>query len=324
MSVFVPRHPWRTGDLQTVRNFLVRPNYDLARWPGERMLLAMRDGSGDRLAALLHRPEPQTAKPLVFLIAGVTGCEESVYIRASATALLEAGYPVLRVSLRGSAPSRPTCRFHYHAGRSQDLRDAVAALPESLAGNGLLVVAYSMGANMTLKFLGEEGQASPFMAAASISAPIDLFATTERFTQPRNAFYQRWLLNNMKREALAPGAEISAKERAVVKEVRNVYDYDDRYVALRAGHAGLEDYYKASQAIAYLSAIRTPTLIIHADDDPWIPADAYRTFDWRSNGWLKPELTEAGGHVGFHGRGSKMPWHDRRMLAFFEDIGGAS
>ena len=62
MSGFVPRHPWRTGDLQTIRNALVRPSYDLARWPGERLLLAMRDGTGDRLAASLHRPDPAHAQ----------------------------------------------------------------------------------------------------------------------------------------------------------------------------------------------------------------------------------------------------------------------
>jgi predicted alpha/beta-fold hydrolase len=323
MSSFVPRRPWLTGDLQTIRNSLVRPSHDLARWPGERLLLAMRDGSGDRLAASLNRPDPATGRPLALLIAGVTGCEDSIYIRASATALLEAGYPVLRLNLRGSAPSRPTSREHYHAGRSEDLRDAVAALPDALTANGLVVAAFSLGANMMLKYFGEEGGASPFLAAASISAPIDMFATTERFTAPRNAIYHRWLLGHMKREALAPGAEITERERQIVRAARNVLDYDDRYVAPRAGYAGYAEYYKASQALGFLDAIRTPTLIVHADDDPWIPADAYRAFDWHRNTWLRPELTAAGGHVGFHGRGSRMPWHDRRMLAFFEEIGAA-
>ena len=320
MSTFVPRLPWRGGDLQTIRNVLVRPPYDLGRWPGERLLLAMRDGSGDRLAACLHRPDPATAKPLAVLIAGVTGCEESIYIRASSTVLLEAGYRVLRLNLRGSLPSRATSRLHYHAGRSDDLRDALDALPNDLTANGLVIAAFSLGANMVLKYLGEEGDQSPVLAAASISAPIDMFATTNRFTAPRNAIYQRWLLAHMKREALAPGAEITETERAAVTAARSVIEYDDRYVAPRAGYRGFADYYEACQARGSLGDIRTPSLIIHADDDPWIPADAYRGFNWRHNPWLRPELTTSGGHVGFHGRGSRMPWHDQRLLAFFDDV----
>jgi len=300
---------------------VVRPNFDLDRWPGERLLLAMRDGSGDRLAASLNRPRRLTARPLAMLIAGVTGCEESIYIRASATHLLEAGYPVLRLNLRGSAPSRPTSRFHYHAGRSDDLRDAVAALPDALKANGLVVVGISLGGNMMLKFLGEEGAASPFRAAASVSAPIDMFATTAKFTAPRNALYHRWLLGHMKREALAPGAEFSAAEREVVLKARDVLEYDDTYVAKRAGYRGYEEYYQACQAVGFLGAIKTPTLVIHADDDPWIPSDAYRAFDWRANTWLSPELTTRGGHVGFHGRGATVPWHDQRIVAFFEEVG---
>ena len=320
MTPFVPRPPWRNGDLQTLRNSIVRPIHSFARWPGERMLLTMRDGSGDRLAASLHRPRTATDKPLAILIAGVTGCEGSIYIKATATALLKAGYPVLRLNLRGSPPSRPTCRDHYHAGRSEDLRDVVEDLPLSLKSDGLVVIGYSMGGNMILKCLGEDGEASPFMAAASVSAPIDLFATTRQFTSPRNAVYHQWMLNNLKKEALVSGADITADERNAVLAARNVIEYDDLYVARRNGFNGAEDYYQQCQALTYLDAIRIPTLIIHADDDPWIPSDAYRQFDWASNPWLKPELTHAGGHVGFHARGSKVPWHDQRILAFLNDV----
>ncbi len=320
MTPFVPRPPWRNGDLQTLRNSIVRPIYDFKRWPGERLLLAMRDATGDRLAASLHRPAATTGKPLVILVPGVTGCEESIYIKATATALLKAGFPALRLNLRGSPPSRPTCRDHYHAGRSEDLRDVVEALPRSLKAHGLVVVGFSLGGNMALKCLGEDGEASPFLAAASISAPIDLFATTRQFTSRRNKVYHQWMLNNLKKEALMPGADVSADEREAVIGARTVIEYDDLYVARRNGFDGAEDYYEKCQALTFLDAIRTPALIIHADDDPWIPSDAYRRFDWAKNSWLKPELTEAGGHVGFHARGSKVPWHDQRILAFLDDV----
>ena len=67
-----------------------------------------------------------------------------------------------------------------------------------------------------------------------------------------------------------------------------------------------------------------PTLVIHAQDDPWIPGDAYRAFDWSRAPDVTPLLPASGGHVGFHGRGSRLRWHDRCTSAFFARLGGAA
>src|SRR5690606_21097933 len=91
LAAFRPRFPWLSGDLQTLRNFLRRPRHKLSLWPAERLVLPLRDGSGDCLAASLHRAENGAGKRagkgrrgLVVLLHGLTGCEDSLYIRASA------------------------------------------------------------------------------------------------------------------------------------------------------------------------------------------------------------------------------------------------
>ena len=117
---FKPRAPWWGGDLQTIRNFFLEKPDDLSVWPGERLVLDLADGTGDRLSGALSRPQEASAKPLAVLLHGLTGCEESLYIVRTAAHLLRAGYPVLRLNLRGAGPSRPLCRFQYHAGRSED------------------------------------------------------------------------------------------------------------------------------------------------------------------------------------------------------------
>jgi predicted alpha/beta-fold hydrolase len=61
-----------------------------------------------------------------------------------------------------------------------------------------------------------------------------------------------------------------------------------------------------------------PTLIVHALDDPWIPAGAYTRFDWKTHPKLTPLLPAQGGHVGFHGRGTRVAWHDICLKIFFE------
>jgi hypothetical protein len=172
---------------------------------------------------------------------------------------------------------------------------------------------------MLLKYLAEQGADGPVRAAASVSAPIDLKAASLRLMRPRNRLYHDWLLRRMQEEALA-GDGLTASERRAVTAAQHVYDFDDRFVAPRNGFAGAEDYYTRSSALRLVPAIRVPTLVVHALDDPWIPGGTYTGFDWQRSPKLLPLLPHQGGHVGFHGRGTRVPWHDRCLKIFFEGI----
>lgn len=304
---FRPRPPWIGGDLQTIRNQIARPRHSLPA--GERLWLDL--GDGDALAARLHRTG--SGRPLAVLIHGLAGTEESLYVQATAAYLLAFGFPVLRLNLRGAGPSQPRCRGQYHAGRSEDLRLALSALPADLTGAGIVLVGYSLGANMLLKFLGE-GAAPPVRAAAAISAPIDLAAAATRLVAPRNWLYQSWLLAMMRSEALT--GNISESERQAVSSARTVIEFDDRYVAPRNGFASGADYYARCSAEQFLRRIEVPTLVVQATNDPWIPMPAYDRVDWAANPALTPFFA-AGGHVGFHGAGSDVAWHDRAIVPFF-------
>ncbi|MEM7222424.1 MAG: alpha/beta fold hydrolase [Pseudomonadota bacterium] len=315
--VFRQRPPWLGGDLQTLRNQLLPFPPRLSPWPGERLELAMADGSGDRLVARLHRPLAASGRPLVVLIHGLTGCEDSYYILRSARHLLGLGYPVLRLNLRGAGPSRPLCRWQYHAGRSEDLRDALNALDSTLKDAGLLLVGYSLGGNMLIKFLAEFGQAFPIRAAAAISAPLDLKDCQICLEQPRNWIYQYALLRRMKIEAQAGAAELTGEERRAIRAARREFEFDEFFVAKRAGFEGADSYYRHSSAQAYLAEVPCSTLVLHARDDPWIPVDAYERFDWSCNPNLTLLLSDSGGHLGFHQRGPLTPWHDTCLARYF-------
>jgi uncharacterized protein len=186
-----------------------------------------------------------------------------------------------------------------------------------LTARGVLAVGYSLGANMLLKYLGEE--AGPVRAAAAISAPIDLAAASHRLSEPRNRLYHGWLLRRMQEEALA-GEGLAPREREVIRSARSVLDFDDGFVAPRNGFAGAADYYARCSGLGFLPAIAVPTLVIHALDDPWIPGTMYERVAWQANRHLLPLLPAQGGHVGFHGRGARLPWHDRCLEIFFEAV----
>ncbi|HXP32260.1 MAG TPA: alpha/beta fold hydrolase [Stellaceae bacterium] len=319
LAPFVPRAPWWGGDLQTMRNFLVRARVRLADHPHQRLELPLGDGSGDRLSGALGRPAAGIgAKPLVVLLHGLSGEETSFYMRRTAAHLLALGWPVLRLNLRGAGPSRALSRWHYHAGRSEDLGLAFAALPSALVAHGVVAAGYSLGANMLLKFLGEQGRRAPLRAAVAISAPLDLAGTARRLMRRRNALYQYYLLKYMRKEAVAPIAAVTGAERRAILAARSIWEFDDRFSAPRNGFAGATDYYERSAARHYLAGIAVPTLVIHALDDPWIPSEPYLDFVWRRNPNLIPLITARGGHVGFEGGDRRTAWHDLAVARFLE------
>jgi len=316
---FDARAPWLGADLQTLRNALRGPAVALPdAYAGARLELPLSDDTGDRLAARAFEPEAaRDGAPLVVLIHGLGGSEESPYIQVSTSRLLALGYPVLQLNLRGAGPSRPFCREQYHAGRTADLRDALAGLPTELGRNGFVVVGYSLGGNMILKYAAEYGG---LRGGVSISAPIDLSAASHRFLDRRNRFYHLHLLRGMKAEALAAEKGISDEERTLIPKLRTILEFDERIVAPRNGYSGAADYYAKNHARQFLGEIGLPTLVIQARDDPWIPPEAYTDYPWSKNPSLQALLARSGGHVGFHARGSRIPWHDRCLEIFLETL----
>ena len=315
---FKPRFPWWGADLLTIAIRLSTPTVDLSPHISERICFPLTDGSGDTLLGMIDRPaKPVAGKPLVILIHGLTGSEDSAYILNTARHLLDGGHVILHLNLRGAGPSRPFCREHYFVGRTVDFRRVLTLLPPELAASGIMAVGYSLGGAMLLKYLGEEGSFSPLRAAASVCAPIDLSRTCRHMPRPRNRLYHSYILNGMKREALAEGADLTPKERTEIVAAQSVWEYDEHFISPRYGFNDAEDYYDLCKPLNFMPEIRVPTLVLAAGDDPWIPAEYYRDFDWTTNPELMPLLTDGGGHLGFHGS-DRQPWNDLAVDRFFE------
>ncbi len=217
---FRERAPWLGGDLQTLRNVVRGTPPDLPG--GERLLLPV--SGGERLAARLDRQAGSNARPLIVLVHGLAGSETSRSVVASTRHLVGHGWPVLRLNLRGTLPSLPTAAGHYHAGRTEDLAEALRGLPAELIRFGIILFGHSLGGNLMLKFMGEGGHGLPVLGAVAVSTPIDLAATCARMMATRNFAYHRYMLDAMKREALAPGAAVSTAERAAIAAAGNIGD----------------------------------------------------------------------------------------------------
>jgi len=108
-----------------------------------------------------------------------------------------------------------------------------------------------------------------------------------------------------------------------VRAARSIWEFDEKLVAPRNGYRDAAHYYAENNARRFLPDVRTPTLVVHALDDPWIPGGVYLDFPWSRNASLLPLLPRGGGHVGFHARDDRTPWHDRCIAAFLARLAGA-
>ena len=313
---FSPRRPWWGGDLQTLRNYALQARKAvLPTQTSERLIMPLQDGSGDHMVAALNRPAGSKDRPLIILIHGISGSENSCYMTVAAAFFLARGYPVLRLNLRGAGLSRPFCRKQYHAGCHDDLATAIACLDPALTRHGVMPIGFSLGGNALLKLLGTLGSQLPIIKAASVSAPIDLAQSSRSLLRWRNFGYHRFILTRLKRQCTAAGADLSKTERQAILGARNLWDLDERFTAPRNGYDGAAQYYEDNAAQAYLGSIRQPTILIHAKDDPFVPVLPYLQQHWNGHENLKVLLPKSGGHLGFHDPLGL--WHLRQIDGFF-------
>ena len=125
----------------------------------------------------------------------------------------------------------------------------------------------------------------------------------------------------MRSEVLS-GTNLTQRERALVRAVTSIRAFDEVFTAPRNGFRDAEDYYSLCSASPSLGDIAVPTMMVHARDDPWVPMEPYEEVAWRDNECLVPRLSDHGGHVGFHGRGSRVPWYAAEFLSFIRRHAG--
>ncbi len=132
---FKPKVPWLGADLQTLKAFLT-PQPAISHFKSSSQLdFLMNDGSGDKLSGIINICDKEnTQLPLIVLIHGLTGCDESSYMCRTANYFLQFGYSVLRLNLRGAKPGQDLCREHYHAGRGADLNVVLNYINEKRNG----------------------------------------------------------------------------------------------------------------------------------------------------------------------------------------------
>ncbi len=303
LRAFVPARLLGNGHLQTMWPYFLRR---LPALPIDTEIWPLSDGE----CLAVHLLDRGRGRPGVLVIHGLEGSSESPYVRGLLGRIQEAGWNGAAFDLRscGRLASGPLrSRTAYHAGQTDDLAFIVGRLKARWQGP-LAAVGFSLGGNMLLKWLGETADGSPLKVAVGVSVPFDLAACAARVDGPGvwSAGYRTYFMRSLRRKGLALSRDLPDKlDPAAIRRARTFRAFDEAVTSRLFGFDGAEDYWQRSSAAQFLPAIRRPTLLVSAEDDPIVPAHSIPHETIARNPLLQLWLAKVGGHVGFVG-GS--PW----------------
>jgi predicted alpha/beta-fold hydrolase len=294
--LFVNGHAQTLAGYAWPRRSLVRTHLKV----GEERLFEVEPGV--RVLAHCRWQPNRAARPTVVLWHGIEGSSASIYMLGTAEKAFRAGFNVVRLNLRNCGGTEHLTPTLYHGGLTEDLRVVVAELIAVEGLSKIFLVGFSLGGNMVLKLAGEYGEHAPKEVAAvcTVSPSVDLNASSQLIGEKRNWIYHRNFVTRLQRridfkKKLYP----DLYETETLPLARTLREFDDLYTAPAFGFESVDDYYNKASSLPYLPAIRIPTLIIHAQDDPFIPFAPLRDPRLAANPYLLLIAPERGGHVGF-------------------------
>ncbi len=287
------------GHLQTIVPALLR-TVPAVTYTRERLELP----DGDFLDLDWYRPHQTRASTVAIISHGLEGDSSRPYVRGMAQALGAAGADVLAWNYRSCGTGGPNRLLRaYHLGDTADLHTvlthALAAGPYRKAW----LTGFSAGGNITLKYLGEDAARVPaeVVGAATFSVPVDLAAGAQHISRWQNRVYLRRFLASLRGKLAAKaGQHAGALDLNGYAALRSFEAFDERYTAPLHGFASAAAYYAHANSRQYLAGIRVPTLLVQAQNDPFLPWPAcYPVAEAEASQFVYLEIPRAGGHCGF-------------------------
>ena len=262
--------------------------------------------------------------PTLVLVHGLEGSSDSVYLLGTAAKAFKAGFNVVRLNLRTCGGTEHLTQTLYHSGLSADLRGVIDELINVDKLNKIFLGGFSLGGNMSLKLAGELGAAAPteLCAVCAVSPAIDLAACAQLIEQPSNRIYnQRFVGSLKKRMRRVQKLHPERYQIDGLGAVRTIREFDSCVTARYGGFRDVEDYYARSSSLPLIKQIRIPTLIIQAQDDPFIPFDSFLDSSLAANPFVILLAPEHGGHVGFLAAADSSNkedrfWAENRLVEF--------
>jgi len=257
---------------------------------------------------------------LVIVTHGLEGNSERSYVLGTAKLFAQNGWDVLAWNCRSCSGEMNRAFRMYHHGDTVDISEVVQHAIASGQYDTVVLVGYSMGANITMKYLGVIGEQTPqqVRAAAVFSAPCDLESGALVLDRWDNLVYKKRFLRALTKKLQQKGALYPDRlDLSKLNQVRRWRDFDEHFSAPICGYRDAADFYKNSSAKNFIAGIRVPTLLVNALNDPILTPACMPTELASDHPFFYLELPEQGGHCGFQTRaGGEFAWAEQRALEF--------
>ncbi len=256
--------------------------------------------------------------PLVLLLHGLEGTRHSHYVTGFTGALTRSGLQCVQLYFRGCSGEPNRLPRSYHSGETGDLQTVLDHMSRRYPQRDIYAAGVSLGGNVLLKWLGENPQQQQLKRAVAVSVPFDLDNAARKLERGLSRIYQGYLLRKLRRSLRNKARRMELPiDTTHLSRLSSFRRFDDEVTAPLHGFEGVDDYYRKSSSRDFVAKIETPTLIIHALDDPFMTPEALPS---KTGPGVILEVYPSGGHVGFvSGNLPFRPryWLDQRIPAFF-------
>ncbi|MDU0353236.1 hydrolase [Paraglaciecola aquimarina] len=296
-SDFVP--PWwaKNRHVQTIYPRFMQKRAAL-NYRKEKLILP----DGD-FVDLVWAGDVKQSRGLITLFHGLEGSIRSHYSNDMAANLVSQGYAVVLMHFRGCGGEVNLKTRAYHSGETEDAWYFLNWLEQKFPETRKVAMGFSLGANMLLKLLSEQPKQKILKAAMAISVPFKLDLCSTSINHGFSRVYQTYLLKSMVQNLLKKMRFIDYKNLLTVtesdiKKFKSFKEFDQHVTAPLHGYASATDYYQQCSSINFLADIDTPTLVLHAKDDPFMH-ESILPEEKDLSAKVALEVSEKGGHVGF-------------------------
>ncbi|CAM1368405.1 YheT family hydrolase [Tenacibaculum xiamenense] len=261
---------------------------------------------------------------LVLLIHGLEGSSSSSYMLTTTKYLNNNGFDTVCMNLRGCSGEDNLLLGTYHSGKTDDVDFVVNYLYENYSYENIIIVGFSLGGNLTLKYLGEYAHIpNTVKGAIAVSVPVDLTTSQAELSKFKNKIYLSEFLKTMKSKLIAkaeqfPEFKLDRKLLAKASKFRHI---EKQYTVPVFGFENSEDYWEKASSKPYIPEIKHPTLLINSLDDSFLSKECYPYEEAEKVDNFYLITPNYGGHVGFLSSFTKTEnnWLEQKMVQFIKE-----
>jgi uncharacterized protein len=264
---------------------------------------------------------PRQQNRLAIIGHGLEGESSAKYIRGMSLALRKRAWDTLAWNCRGCSGEPNRLLRSYHSGVSDDLGHVVDhAISKDY--QEVALIGFSLGGNILLKYLGEQGASlhPEVKAGVAFSVPCDLSSSSLRLGEWDNKIYMARFMDGLKNKVIQKNKVFPGKlDLSGIEKIKTFAEFDDRFTAPLNGFTDARDYWTRASSKPHLHKITVPALMVQALDDPFLPSACFPRKIAEKSRHLSLETPPHGGHVGFVSRGQEY-WSETRCAEFLSTL----